>query len=198
MTAFTRFCTLSHFNLDLVGADKVSGSHTKSTRSHLFDSRTPIKSIRSDSKTFKTLTTFTGIGFAVDHIHGNSQCLMSFLRNGAIGHGTCLEALHNLIHTLYFFNRNTAFFIKLELQKTSQVHQACFFINIVRILFKHLIISAFCGFLKQMNGSCIIKMFLFAASHLMTADAVQRQIHIQPQRIKCTHMPCIHIALNVF
>ena len=79
MTAFTGFCTLSHLDLDLFGTDQIAGSYTETSGSHLFDSGAAVFTVSSRFQTLRGLAALTAVGFAVQSVHGQSQCLMSFL-----------------------------------------------------------------------------------------------------------------------
>ena len=121
MSAFTRFCSLCHLDLDLLGAYQVTAGNTKSTGCYLLDGRATVLSVLADGKALFFLTTFTGIGFSVQHVHGDRHSLMCFLGNRSIGHGTCLKSLNDLIYGFYFINADALFRI-FEIQKSAQVH----------------------------------------------------------------------------
>ena len=60
----------------------------------------------------------TGVGFSMEMVHGDGQCLMCFLGNGTVGHGTCLKSFYNVVNTLNLID-GKRFFCKLEVQKSS-------------------------------------------------------------------------------
>ena len=109
MTTLTGFRSLCHFNLDFLGAYQIAAGNAETPGRHLLDGRAFVKSVRSDGETLDILTAFTGIGFSVKVVHGDGQCLMGFLGDGAVGHGSGLKPAHNLVHALHFFNGHTFF-----------------------------------------------------------------------------------------
>ena len=54
----------------------------------------------------------------MEMVHGNSQCLMCFLGNRTVGHGTCLKSFYNILNTLNLVDWNRLLG-KLKVQKTS-------------------------------------------------------------------------------
>ena len=54
----------------------------------------------------------------MEMVHGNSQSLMSFLRNRTVRHGTCLKSFYNILNTLNLVDGNRLLG-KLKVQKTS-------------------------------------------------------------------------------
>ena len=120
MSAFTGLCSLCHFDLDLIGAYQISAGYTETSAGYLFDSRASVLPIRPYRKSLQILTTFTGIGTSVNGVHCNCQCLMCFLGNGTIAHGSCLKSGYNGIHTFYFLDRDS-FFRIIEIHQATQV-----------------------------------------------------------------------------
>ena len=56
MSSLARLCALRHLDLDLLGADKISGSHAETSGSHLLDSRAAVR-----SETLDLLTALTAV-----------------------------------------------------------------------------------------------------------------------------------------
>ena len=198
LTSLTWLCTLCHLDLDFLRADQIAGSHAKTSGCHLLNSRTAIIIPRSRNKTIQTLTALTRIGFAAQSVHGDCQRLMCFLRNGTIRHRTGLKPFHNRIHTLNLFDRNAAVLVKFEIDQAAQVDGLAFFIECMTVFFKQIIIAGSGGFLKQMDCARIIKMLFLSCTLLMASYTVKSQIHIQPQRIKCSGMQHIYVICNIF
>ena len=191
MSAFSWFCTLCHFNLNLFCADKISACYAKSSGSDLLNCRTFFC-----IQTLDLLTAFTAVGFAMQTIHGDCKRLMCLLGNGSVGHSTCLESLNDFIHTLYFFNRNT-FLRIIKIKLTSQINVGTFFIYHICVLLKHFIIAKSCRLLKHMDRTWIVQMFLATASGFVLTETVQRQIYFQSKWIKCLRMSCEIILCNL-
>ena len=79
MSAFPRFCTLCHLDLDLFCAYQIAAGNTETSGCHLFDGRTSVIVTSCGIQSVITLSTFTGVGFAMQMIHRDRQCLMGFL-----------------------------------------------------------------------------------------------------------------------
>ena len=192
VSAFSRLGSLRHLYLYFPGADQISGRHAKSAGSHLLDRRAPVC-----IQTFNLLPAFAAVGFAVQLVHSDGQRLMGFLGDGAIGHGSRLKPGDDRIHALHFVYRNPLLRI-LEFQLAAQIDVRAFLIHHIRIFLEHFIIAASGGLLQHMDSLRIVKVLFSAAFRLMLPDAVQGQIHFQPQRVKCLRM-ARHIVLgNLF
>src|SRR5699024_6080893 len=93
VSTFSRFRSLRHLDLDLLGADQISGSNAKTSGSDLLDRGASV-----GAKTLDLFTALTAVGLSMKSVHGNGKRLMSFLGDRPVGHGACLEAGHNGIH----------------------------------------------------------------------------------------------------
>ena len=122
-------------------------------------------------------------------VHGDRQCLVSFLGDGTIGHCARLKAGHDRIHALHFLKRN-AFLRIVEFQLASQVDLLAFRVYHFRVFFEHIIISASCGLLEHMDRLRVVKVFLPAALEFMSSETVKGHISVQSQRIECLCMEC--------
>src|SRR5699024_5723499 len=76
VTALARLRALSHLDLNLLGADQISAGDAETSRRHLLDGGTFVKAVRSDGQTLQVFSALTGVGFAVNLVHGDGQRLM--------------------------------------------------------------------------------------------------------------------------
>ena len=106
MSALSRFCPLRHLDLYFLCTYQVSGCNAKSSGSYLFDRRASVR-----IQTFNLLSTFTTVGFTMQLVHRNCQCLMRFFRDRTIRHCSCLESFYNLVDAFYFFDWNAFLWI---------------------------------------------------------------------------------------
>ena len=118
VSAFAGFRSLCHLDLDFLSAYQIPAGNAEAGACHLFDGRTAVIGCACGVQSFFTFTAFTGVGFAVEHVHGKGKGLMGFLRNGTIGHGACLKPFYNAVHALNFLNGD-AFFRETEVHKAS-------------------------------------------------------------------------------
>ena len=107
-------------------------------------------------------------------VHCNSKCLMCFLRNGTIGHGTSLKMLYDFINTLHLFKRDRIFCI-LKVHKRTKI-AVIFLIHKICILFEHLIAACSCRLLKEMNGCRIVTVLFSLASHFVGTHTIQSKV----------------------
>ena len=184
MTAFTRFCTLCHFDLNFLCRSQILGSNAKPSGSNLLDCGTFIICTAGGLNPFQIFTAFAAVGLAADSVHGNCHTFMCFFGNRTIGHRTGLEATHDALYAFYFFNRNTAVFIIMEVQCASQCNIGILVVDASRILLKQLIVIPPSCLLQQVNGCWIVQMLFSSASCLMATDDIDNIIHLQAVRIK--------------
>ena len=118
MSTFTRFCTLCHLDLNFSCRYQITAGNAETSAGYLFDSGATVIVCSCGIQTLITLSTLTGIGFSMEMVHGDGQCLMCFLGNGTVGHGTCLKSFYNVVNTLNLID-GKRFFCKLEVQKSS-------------------------------------------------------------------------------
>ena len=79
MSALSGLRALSHFDLDLGGADQIPAGHTEPAAGHLFDGRAAVMFRSRRIQTVLALAALAGIGFPMEHIHGKGQRLMGLL-----------------------------------------------------------------------------------------------------------------------
>ena len=92
---------------------------------------------------------------------------MCFFGNGSIGHRTGLKALHDFIHTFYFFDWNTFFWIN-KIHQTSDV-SGFLFIYHLGVLLKLAVIPLSGCHLKHMNGCRIIAVCFALGTHFVSS-----------------------------
>ena len=61
MTALAWFCTLRHFDLNLVGTDKITAGHTETAGGYLLDRRTAVMLHSFGIQAVVAFTALTGI-----------------------------------------------------------------------------------------------------------------------------------------
>ena len=94
LSTFSGLCTLRHFNLQFICLSKIITRNTKSCRSYLFDCRAHGVAICQCFITHFIFTTFAGITFSTNAVHGNCQGCMGLMRNRTKTHGTGCKTFH--------------------------------------------------------------------------------------------------------
>ena len=192
MAAFPGLGPLCHLDLNLPCADQIPGSHTEPAGSHLLDGGTPV-----GIQPLHVLSALAAVGFSMDLVHGDGQCLMGLLGNGTVGHGSGLEPGHDRVHRLHLFDGN-AFFRPCKIQLAPEVDLLPFRVHHPGILFEHVVAAPFCGLLQHVDGLGIVQVLLPATLGLVFSHAVQGHIHLQPQRVKRLGMEGNVISGNLF
>ena len=80
LTTFARFCTLGDLDLNFFAVIKVFSRHAKAARGNLFDRGARIIAVRTGAETFTRFTTFAGVRFCTDPVHGNRKGLVGLGR----------------------------------------------------------------------------------------------------------------------
>ena len=182
LTAFARLGALCHLDLNLIGARKIFGTDTKTSRGNLFDFRahgvaclqgnissdaisaqlggerstccdTAFASAQFVAITQLIFTAFAGVGFATDTVHGDCQDGMRFGGNRAQRHRTCCETLDDFFGGLDFVKRNRAGGIHFEFKQTAQRHVAtALVVDQLCILFVSTVVIRARGVLQLCDG----------------------------------------------
>ncbi len=115
-------------------------------------------------------------------VHGNSQGLMRFFRDGAVGHGPGLKTRDNPFLALHLFKGNAVF----RTDKFQQVPEISrlLLIHHIRILLKLFVVPLACCTLEHMDRAGIISVVLTLTSLLMAPQRCQFQINRKSKRVK--------------
>src|SRR5664280_3713133 len=84
LTTFTRLCSLSDFDLKLIGIDQKFGCNSKTAACNLFNCTSYTVSIFKWLEPNWVLATFAGITSSTDSVHRNCQCFMGFATDRTI------------------------------------------------------------------------------------------------------------------
>jgi len=163
LTAFARFCTLRHLDLDLLSRCQVFGSHTEATRCNLLDLRAQriarhqrhidfnhiVTNHRCQCRTildrntaqlrtitFGIFTAFAGIRFAAYAVHRNRERRMGFGRDRTERHRASDKTFDDFFCRFDFIQRNRTGWIEFEFEQAAQSHVAFrLIIDDLRVLF---------------------------------------------------------------
>ncbi len=110
---------------------------------------------------------------------------MRLLGDGAVRHGAGLKALDNFFGRLHLFQRNRRL-LRHEIHQAAKRMGTCGIVHQLRINPELLIAALFHRLLQIDDGLRAVEVILLvlAAAQAMEADAVQRRIRAQSQRIK--------------
>ena len=106
LTAFARFGSLRHLDLQLIRVHQVVCRDAKPCRGNLLDRAAPKVAVFIPRKTRFVLATFASVRLSSNPIHRNGQCLVRFLADGTERHSSCGESLHNILRRFHFFQRH--------------------------------------------------------------------------------------------
>ena len=177
---------LGHFDLDLLGGAQVGAGHAEPGRGHLLDGAVFVR-----AEPGRILAALAGIGLAPQAVHGLGHAAVGLHGNGAIGHGTGLEPLDDLLRRLYLLQRNASVLGIVEFQQAPEGVGLPLVIHQVGILPEAVIGAGLHRLPKSDDGLGVIQMVLggSAGAELMGAHAVQGGVHPQVQRIEGMVMP---------
>ena len=128
-------------------------------------------------------------------VHGNGQCLMGFLGDGTIRHGTGLKPLYNAFYTLYLLDIYALFRI-IEIHQAAEV-TGILTVNHLGVFHEFIIIPFSCGHLKHMDGLWVISVLLSLRTHFVTSHGDEGHICCKSQRVKSLRMLFIRDGCNI-
>ena len=100
LSALTRFCSLCHLNLYLLGIHQVLGGYTETSTGNLLGLRAQAYTVNLRVVAGVVLTTLTGVTAGAQLVHGQCQCLVGLDAQGTETHGTCNKMLNNALNAL--------------------------------------------------------------------------------------------------
>ena len=100
LSALTRFCSLCHLNLYLLGIHQVLGGYTETSTGNLLGLRAQAYTVNLRVVAGVVLTTLTGVTAGAQLVHGQCQCLVGLDAQGTETHGTCNKMLNNAFYAL--------------------------------------------------------------------------------------------------
>ena len=95
----------------------------------------------------------------MQHIHRESESLVSLLRNRAVGHSACLEASDDRFNALDLVDRNGIFGV-VEVEQTSQADGIHLLVDKLGIQLVERVIALFGRLLEGVDSARIIEMLL--------------------------------------
>ena len=194
MAALAGLGTLSHLDLDLLGAGEVGAGNAEPAGGYLLDGGAPLI-----AQARRVLAALAGVGLAADAVHGDGQALVGLLGDGAVAHGAGFESLDNGRHRLHLVDGDAAALIELEVQQPPQgmglgrlVHQG-------GILLEGLVAALPDGLLQQQDGPGVVHVVLLvrAGPQLVNAGGVQRGVVAQAQGIEGLAVVPLHALLDL-
>ena len=101
VATLTGLGALRHLDLYLFCREQVVARDAKAARGHLLDG-----GIAHRAEALGQFAALAAVGLAAQVVHGQRQTLVRLPRDGAVGHGPGLEAPHDALHRLDFFQRH--------------------------------------------------------------------------------------------
>ena len=182
LSTFTRLGTLRHLDLQLTGVDQIVAGDTKATRSHLLDGTVlAVAQVVAPGIAVGVFATFAGVASATDAVHGDCQCLVRFLADRAIAHGTGLEAFDNFSSRLHLFNRDGSG-VEFEVEQRPdraeilflRIDQTRVFLKSLVALFPDIIPALAHCILQAVDGAWVKEMAFAVGAPLIVTTGFQR------------------------
>ena len=185
MAAFAGLRALGHLDLDLQCAVQVGTRHAEAAGSHLLHRAVP-----DGTEAVLRFSALAGVGFSSQSVHGLRHGPVGLLGDGAVGHGSGLETLHQAVHTLHLADGHRLPG-RHELQKRPQrvgpariVHHGGVLPEFLIAVFPHRLLEKNDG-LRPVQ----VVFLLVPAPQRMEAAGVKGRIHRQAQGIEGVVMP---------
>ena len=106
LSSLARFGSLRHLYLYLVGIDKIFGSHSETSRRHLFCPAVERYAVRRTVKTAAVLASLAGVAARSQLVHSKRESLVSLLADGSERHSSGHETAHYVLHRLHTVYRD--------------------------------------------------------------------------------------------
>ena len=182
---------MHNLNLDLVGVDEVVAGHTETARGNLLDRRAAAVAVFVWSETIWIFTTFTGVGASADTVHCNRNGFVGFFGNRTVGHRASLEALHDVLDRLDFFEWNRLRFVEFKIhQSTEGKHLLGLIIDHIGILLEDAVVAETSRHLQLVDGDRIKEVAFSASAPLVDAASVECIAALVIARGICLLMAC--------
>ena len=173
--ALARFGALSHLDLDLEGAAQVAARHAKARTRHLLDRGVLGVAVGQRRLAPRVLAALAGVGTAVQSVHGDGHALVCLLADGAIRHGTGVEAANDVERRLHFVKGDRRAAAGIKVEQVAQAHSTAGAMQTGAVLLKGVVTVLTAGGLQQIDGLGVDQVIL-AAQRAPLGQAQRRQL----------------------
>ena len=136
LSAFTRFGSLSYFNLYFISINQIFSGDTKASGSYLFDGASHGSSVRQRVETGSVFTTFPCVAASMDGVHGNCHRFVGFLADRTERHGTRHKTSEDILYRFHSVDRDR---IATETQEITQKNRTLLIVCQMSELFEFLV-----------------------------------------------------------
>ena len=120
MAALAGLCALGELDLNLAGRGEVAARHAEPARGHLLDGRKRGVAVGQWHLAHDVFAALACVGEAVQAVHGDGERLVGLLGDGAVAHGTRLEALDDLAGRLDFVKGHGRAGARVKVEQVAQ------------------------------------------------------------------------------
>ena len=195
MAALAGLRALRHFDLNFLGAHQIFAGHAETAGGHLLDLGTALR-----VQTLFHFAALAGVGTSAQPVHGLCQTFVGLLRNGTVGHGPGLEALHDLGSRFHLVQRHGCALVKGKFQRAPQGVRTGLVVHHGGVLAETLHAALPHGSLQRDDGLGIVEMVFLvtAAAQTVIAQRIQRGVRFQIQRVESPVMAVLHVLVDFF
>ena len=170
MAALAGLGALRHFDLYLFGGEQVVARDAKTARGHLLDG-----GVARRAKALGQFAALAAVGLAAQVVHGQRHALVRLPRDGAVGHGSGLEAAHDALRRLDFLQRHGLAALVAEGQQRADGARAIVLYH-GRVAVEERAVVVPQRLLQRVDDLRAVEMFLraLAGAQAVAADAGQR------------------------
>ena len=165
LSAFARLGTLGHLDLYLLGVHQILCRYAETSRSYLLRLAGEADTVHRVVEACVVFTTFARVAARAQFVHGQCQCLMCLLADGAERDGARNEMFHDALYRLHLFDVNR---IAAETEEVAQEDGTLLFVHHAGKLLELLVAAGTGGQLQSADSFRIpgVVFSVFAVGHL--------------------------------
>src|SRR5579862_4214166 len=164
---------LGDFDLQLLRIREVVARHPEAPAGDLLDRAVARVAVGIEDVTVRILAALAGIGLAPNPVHGDRESLVGFFRDGPVGHGAGLKALHERIDGLDLL-KGHRLAVEAEVHEAAEgVHPLGLVVHQIAVFLKHLIVVAPASVLQPVDRLGVEEVVLTLPAPLVLAAGVE-------------------------
>ena len=194
LSAFAGLGALRHLDLDFIGVGQIVTGDTEASGRHLFDGRAAQVAVFIGQETVFVFAAFAAVALAADAVHGDRECFVRFLADGAVRHRAGFETFDDSGPRFDVAERNRRTVVFKFEQPAQCVDSLIIVVDQIRKHFEPVGVVGADGFLQLSDSQRVEKVIFAVAPPLVGAADIERQVFVgSPFRegglMACTDFP---------
>src|SRR3989338_1674435 len=124
LAALARFGTLSHLDLELVGAHAVLAGDAEAAGGYLLDPASPAVAVRIRDVAARVFSALARVAPSAEAVHGDGQGFVRLRAYRTVRHGPGTEPFDDGLNRLHLFERHRRALAEFEFEKSAQRAEA--------------------------------------------------------------------------